>query len=441
MAKQRSFKTYLVILVLCLVVGSGGVYLWYAEAELPVVTVQPEQKRISAHTSMHIKVTDIPSGLRSLQVQAVQKGQSRLLMREEFEQPVQTWTDEFTLEDTDLVNGEIRLQVTATDRSWRNWLQGNEVTQGFSYIYDSKPPRISLESFQHNVRQGGAGVVAFQVSEPVQRAGVRIKDYFFPAYSQSDGLFLCFFSFPFSLEPGQGQLLITATDLAGNENHAGFHHYINDAQYAQVKLPITERFLQTTIVNFQDRFPNQKSLIDVFLLVNRKLRRQNRNQLLDFGRQTASHPLWSGRFLRQPGAARRAHFGTHRQYVYQGQVIDEQTHLGVDLASVARAEVPAANSGRVVFADWLGIYGQVVIIDHGLGLQSLYAHLSQIQASAGDEISKGQIIGRTGNTGLAGGDHLHFAMVISGIPVNPVEWWDESWIKNNIISKLTLKPR
>jgi murein DD-endopeptidase MepM/ murein hydrolase activator NlpD len=148
--------------------------------------------------------------------------------------------------------------------------------------------------------------------------------------------------------------------------------------------------------------------------------------------------LWSGRFLRQPNASREAQFGTHRKYVYQGEVIDEQTHLGVDLASTARAEVPAANAGRVVFADWLGIYGQVVIIDHGLGLQSLYAHLSQMGVQTGDTVEKGQIIGRTGVTGLAGGDHLHFGMLVSGLPVNPREWWDESWITNNILPKLSL---
>jgi murein DD-endopeptidase MepM/ murein hydrolase activator NlpD len=192
------------------------------------------------------------------------------------------------------------------------------------------------------------------------------------------------------------------------------------------------------IVNFQDDFPDQQSLLDVFLKVNREMRTANRKRLQEIGRETASRPLWTGRFLRQPNASRQAHFGTKRKYVYKGKVIDEQTHLGIDLASIARAEVPAANSGRVVFADWLGIYGQVIIVDHGLGLQSLYAHLSQIQVQKGDTVAKGQILGRTGTTGLAGGDHLHFGMLVSGVPVNPVEWWDANWIANNVAGKLQL---
>ncbi|WP_239027828.1 M23 family metallopeptidase [Geomonas subterranea] len=98
--------------------------------------------------------------------------------------------------------------------------------------------------------------------------------------------------------------------------------------------------------------------------------------------------------------------------------------------------MPAANRGRVVWADDLGIYGQCVIIDHGLGLQTLYGHLSRIAVKEGEEVRKGDIIGDTGDTGLAGGDHLHFGVMISGQEVNPIEWWDPTWIRNNVTGKL-----
>ena len=189
---------------------------------------------------------------------------------------------------------------------------------------------------------------------------------------------------------------------------------------------------------FRSLFPDAENNLQLFLKVNRELRTQNRTTLQEIGAQTSSSPLWEGSFLRQPGAARRASFGTTRQYVYNQETVDTQTHLGIDLASVAQARVPAANDGQVVYADWLGIYGQVVIVDHGLGLQTLYAHLSHIGVSQGDAVQKGEVIGRTGATGLAGGDHLHFGVIISGIPVNPVEWWDRSWIENNIEDKLAL---
>ncbi|MEZ4484468.1 MAG: M23 family metallopeptidase [Syntrophotaleaceae bacterium] len=134
---------------------------------------------------------------------------------------------------------------------------------------------------------------------------------------------------------------------------------------------------------------------------------------------TASSPAWQGAFLRLPNAANRAGFNEQRSYLYGGNKVDQQTHLGIDLASLANSPVPAANSGKVVFADYLGIYGNCVIVDHGLGLQTLYAHLSTIDANVGDQVDKGSILGRTGATGMAGGDHLHYGVTIAGIPVNP----------------------
>jgi murein DD-endopeptidase MepM/ murein hydrolase activator NlpD len=137
-----------------------------------------------------------------------------------------------------------------------------------------------------------------------------------------------------------------------------------------------------------------------------------------------------------PNSANRARFADHRTYFYKKTEIDRQVHLGIDLASLANSPVPAANSGMVVFAEPLGIYGRTVIIDHGFGLFSMYSHLSFIAVKAGDQVSSGDILGRTGSTGLAGGDHLHFSMLINDTFVNPVEWWDIKWIENNVLSKI-----
>jgi murein DD-endopeptidase MepM/ murein hydrolase activator NlpD len=148
--------------------------------------------------------------------------------------------------------------------------------------------------------------------------------------------------------------------------------------------------------------------------------------------------MWSGSFLRLPKSANRARFADHRVYRYQGKVVDRQVHLGADLASVQQSPVPAANSGRVVFADSVGIYGNTVVIDHGFGLMSLYSHLSTIGIEVGARVSRGDIIGKTGVSGLAVGDHLHFGMMVNDTFVNPIEWWDGHWIKDNILNKIKL---
>jgi murein DD-endopeptidase MepM/ murein hydrolase activator NlpD len=131
-----------------------------------------------------------------------------------------------------------------------------------------------------------------------------------------------------------------------------------------------------------------------------------------------------------------ASFADHRTYLYKGQEVDHQIHLGFDLAVTANVPVVAANSGMVINASWLGIFGNCVIIDHGMGVQSLYGHLSALDVKVGDTVAKGQVIGRSGMTGLAGGDHLHFTMLVGGHPVNPVEWWDTHWIQDRVDRKL-----
>jgi murein DD-endopeptidase MepM/ murein hydrolase activator NlpD len=139
-------------------------------------------------------------------------------------------------------------------------------------------------------------------------------------------------------------------------------------------------------------------------------------------------------------AATMARFGDHRTYYYQGKKIDKQIHLGIDLASLANSPVGAANNGRIIYADKLGIYGLTVVIDHGQGLSSLYGHLSQTTLAVNDQVKKGDIVGYTGQTGMAGGDHLHFSVLVHGIFVNPIEWWDPHWIRDNIDRKLAILP-
>ena len=177
-------------------------------------------------------------------------------------------------------------------------------------------------------------------------------------------------------------------------------------------------------------------LLDVYLFINREVRRQNRDSIAALAGQTAPRRLWDGPFRQLANTQVESGFADHRTYLYGGDEVDQQVHLGFDLASTVNAPVAAANTGTVIFADYLGIFGNCVVIDHGLGLQSLYAHLSSIDVAVGDAVELDAVIGRSGQTGLAGGDHLHFAMLLQGRPVTPMEWWDPQWIEDRIMRKL-----
>ncbi len=439
--QQRGKQKFLLILLIIVLAGGSGTYLYFAEGESPQLSFAPRQAFLSPKTEIVVDARDTKSGLASLEVVARQGTTEVVLLSQDYPKGQKTASTTLSLEGQGLRDGQAKVLLRARDHSWTNFLQGNLVQEEIDFVLDSKPPKIIMQTFTHNLNQGGSGLLGFRLSEASGKTGVQIRDSFFPAYEQPNGLYLCFFSFPYDAQPGQDRPRVVARDRAGNVSRIGFHHYVNDKNFSTVKLPISDGFLQAKMGEFESQFPEVDDNLQLFLKVNRELRAQNRQTLLDVGTQSSSSPLWTGSFLRQPGAARRASFGTTRRYVYNQKVVDTQTHLGIDLASVAQAKVPAANSGQVVYADWLGIYGQVIIIDHGLGLQTLYAHLSQIGVGTGDAVRKGEIIGRTGATGMAAGDHLHLGVLVSGTPVNPVEWWDKSWIENNINGKLALRKK
>ena len=151
-----------------------------------------------------------------------------------------------------------------------------------------------------------------------------------------------------------------------------------------------------------------------------------------------AHRIWHGPFLQLPNSSVGSRFGARRTYRFGDREVDRQVHLGYDLASTSQAPVPAANDGVVVFADELGIYGNMVILDHGLGLFSMYGHLSNLGVEKGTLVSRGDELGHTGTTGLAGGDHLHFSMLVSGVFVDPLEWFDPKWIQEHIEVKFEI---
>ena len=172
--------------------------------------------------------------------------------------------------------------------------------------------------------------------------------------------------------------------------------------------------------------------VRAFLTVNRDQRKAAEQTKRELAVKSRPQPLWSGAFVAPRNAKVFSNFAESRTYRFEGQTIDSSVHLGYDLASLKQSPVPAANSGVVVYAAPLTIYGNTVVVDHGLGLQTLYGHLSSFQVKEGDEVKKGQELGRTGSSGLALGDHLHYEVLIQGISVTPLEWWDAKWIRDHI---------
>jgi murein DD-endopeptidase MepM/ murein hydrolase activator NlpD len=299
----------------------------------------------------------------------------------------------------------------------------------------TQPLRLSADGAQHYINQGGSELVVFTPSGYVTDSGVRVGKYTFRSFPLSSHANQRFslFAYPWDL-PVDTVPVAYARNPAGAEATARFWYKVFPKKFRARDLPIDDAFLDK-VVNQIDP-GGSGDLLARFLKINGEMRRRNNQTLADLRLKTADKFLWSGPFLPLTNAAVESSFADKRSYIYKGNKVDEQVHLGFDLAVTLHVSVPAANDGRVVWADNLGIYGNCVVVDHGYGLQSIYGHLSEIAVKAGDMVKKSQSLGKSGSTGLAGGDHLHFSMQVDGVQVNPIEWWDEHWIKDRILSKV-----
>jgi murein DD-endopeptidase MepM/ murein hydrolase activator NlpD len=311
------------------------------------------------------------------------------------------------------------------------------------------PPRIGVVSTKHYINVGGSEMVVYRVSPPDVRSGVRVGEVFYPGFAASGAgavadpaLKVAFFALVYDQLPTT-PIELFAKDEAGNEGRAQFDHQVFNKKFKHSKIALDDSFLGRVVPAILQHSPElgvpagaQADLLPPFLKINGELRKLNAQKIAALASKTSPTLLWHGAFLPLAGSQVEAAFADYRTYVYRGKDVDHQVHLGFDLAKVANAPISAANDGQVLYADDLGIYGNCVILDHGMGVQSLYAHLSSFQVKPGDAVRKGQTIGLTGETGLAGGDHLHFSMLVNGQFVNATEWWDPHWLEDRIMRKL-----
>ncbi len=432
--KVKLKKNVYILLSMLILVIAGVLYLKYADREKPVITLVPEVSYTNGRKPFTVMVQDHGLGLKNVEVHIIQGDSHYQLHQEDFSEAAAS--TELEIELPRLDQGKFELVVNALDRSIVNLGKGNLSTLSRTMTFDDRPPVISIYTTVHNLNQGGSGLTIYELSKDVEKTGVVLGDYFFPAFRQDDGRYHCLFAFPHDADTSSDVPRIIARDKAGNEQISGFNYHVNARNFKHDRLNIGDNFLRSQMPQFERDFPDEHNPFEIFLRVNREMREDNRKKVGEIAMNTSPVLDFQGVFLRKPNSAQMAGFADRRTYYYQDEEIDRQVHLGVDLASVAQAPVPAANRGRVVFTGSIGIYGQTVVVDHGLGLQTLYAHLSSIDVQEGQAVSKGDALGRTGTTGLAVGDHLHFEVLVSGVSVNPVEWWDINWINNNITSKL-----
>ncbi|NLD35970.1 MAG: M23 family metallopeptidase [Desulfatiglans sp.] len=452
MTRNKKIVYYLTLIPLILIIILfSWLFTVIFEGEQPFVKVSPLPQYLSQKQAFQVDIEDTKRGIRALKISYSQGSSEVVLleMRFPFEGLMNKYgtrqfgkTFEIDPGQLRLAQGRLDLIIQVWDYSRRNGGDGNMNVIKHSMIIDSIPPAVRAVSRMHNVNIGGTGLVIYKTSSDTIESGVYVNKLFFkgfPAEAEAkDGISLAYFALPFDIGTDP-EIYLWAKDRAGNTARATFYYKIISKKFRSDKLNISDSFFKKVLPYF-DYYGLDPALSDKdnYLKINRELRVKDNNTIYEAVKNTSALKLWDDVWLRMKNAAETAKFADHRSYLYNGEIIDEQFHMGIDLASLANSPIEAANSGTVVFAERNGIYGLTVILDHGQGIASLYGHLDSIDVKVGDSVKRGDILGVSGQTGLAGGDHLHFSVIVHGVFVNPIEWWDPHWIKDNVTLKLEL---
>ncbi len=433
--KKASLALWSILGVL-LLVALGWLLFGQMDFDDPVVLLKTPVEVVGAKTALTLEAGDENSGLKEVRITFSQDGQEKVVLEKKFPpggEPGSKVEIPFTLEPKALgfKEGKATLVATVRDRSWREFFRGRAARLSREVVIDLVPISVAVESVGHLLHAGGTGVIGYRLNKPAKESGVLVGGKFFRGYANprgGQGEYVVLFPVPQEGPPTQAVELV-ARPAAGQEVKQVVTLKVKPRNWRHDKLNLPDNFLRKVAATLPGSNPGDP--LGNYLEANRETRKKNHERFRQVCSQSAPTPLWSGAFLRYIGKP-MARFGDRRTYMYQNKAVDQQTHLGEDLASLTNSPVPASNNGVVVLAEPVGIYGQTVMIDHGLGVFSGYSHLSQIDVKVGDKVTKGQVVGKTGTTGLAGGDHLHFDIALQGEFVDPLEWWDAHWLKDQV---------
>jgi murein DD-endopeptidase MepM/ murein hydrolase activator NlpD len=447
--------------VLTAAVVGCAVLAWFrAEGDAPIVDGSAPDAIGAAGRTISIDVSDSGSGLRQIRV-VIEYAMGEAVVMESLypgnlgtggSPPRISERVEFHIDpaELDLPEGTATLVATARDWSWRNGFLGNETIWQVPLKIDLTKPRIGVDSGLTYISRGGSGAVVYRLGESTVRDGVQVGDAFYRGYpfpgdqpgderGEKGGSSSRFALFAVATDaPTEPRIEVIAQDSAGNIGRAGWPVVLKEKKLPEDDVILPRSFMETTVRNLAGVEGIATDDLDsAFDEINTRVRASNEARIREITRNSANTQLWKGAFTQLKNSQVTSRFAERRSYFSDGKKISNATHFGYDLASTSGAPIEASNAGRVAFAGDLGIYGQCVIVDHGLGLFTLYAHLSRMDVKAGDDVEQNGQLGLSGATGLAGGDHLHFATIVGGTYVEPLEWWDPLWVRTHIEARIS----
>jgi hypothetical protein len=435
-------KILIVLILLGIIVGAGYVYT-APQFEREIPTVHSEQDLFwNRKEPVKVQLAD-NEGLKSFEL-ILSDGKNSLIVG-------QGIFEEQTKEQTLLVNypttkildpkaTNLKLKVSVVDSSLWNFGQGNKSEKIIDINVDYKRPNVNVLANSYSITQGGSALVIFQAQDEnldtlYVEAG---KEKFKAQPYKKEGYYAALIAWPFTDEDFKAKVI--AIDTAKNERSADIPFYIKNHTYKVSWIQAKDKFIDgkiTDLASSDPEFANIEDRLEKLKAINETMRLKNEALIHSLSKDISSDILDSWKvqkFYPLRNGQKVASYGDKRHYYYdhKDNEVSQSYHVGYDLASTKMATIKTSNPGKVVYANENGIYGNMPMIDHGLGLYSLYGHCSQLLVNEGDEVNAGDAIAKTGVSGLALGDHLHFGILVQGIEVRPVEWFDQNWIRKNI---------
>lgn len=395
-------------------------------------------------TPLNIKFKD-DSGVKFVRITMSDGQNSVNVLNQTLDVPLANFDINLTIPKTSFfsVKESYTISIEATDASRWNFFSGNTTKKDIQVVLDTTKPDLYILSNSYSISKGGSAIVVFKATDnDIKDVYVRTNygKNFKATPFYKDGFYASLVVWPVSVENFSAD--VVAVDNAGNESRMHVRYFNENVKYKVSTIALKDGFIDGKIAELTEKYakdPNLLSRLEKMKFINETLRDENDKKLSEISSFISTDRLEKfapNVFYPLKNGKKVADFADHRYYTYNGEQVSESWHMGLDLASVAAAPIITSNDGVVAFVGDNGIYGLNVVIDHGFGFYSLYAHCSSVNVKQGDIVKAGSVIANTGVSGLALGDHLHFGILIHGEEVRPQQWLDKKWIKDNITGVL-----
>ncbi|MCB9029451.1 MAG: M23 family metallopeptidase [Deltaproteobacteria bacterium] len=460
MKKDSTGSIFVVLIIILALVGVGGYYGWKELSKTVLENFAPKIRILNldqvkglglAPVEINIELSDQGTGLDEVIVRTEQGRITQELYRKSFQgTKLEKIRLPFQGPESGLEEGEVTIEVKVFDKSF--WSNGD--TKRFSLPVDYHRPKLRILTTQHNAYHGGSQLIIYQADdENLVLTGVRSSSQIFAGFPiqyldptfRASNVFGALYAADIRQRHETINVNAFAIDKVGNEKIGSFYNKIRARNYKDVTLEVGDDLVQTSAIEIASKYqssigeePTDFSSTDsnAFSYVFNTVRKANSDFITELlQRDIPKEKQWGQSFVLPKGSP-ELRFGERASYIYQEKEVASGISYGFSIANIRGTPVEAANNGEVLFADELGAYGRTVILDHGIGIATIYSQLDEMRVNVGDLVERGSVIGSVGDSGLALKPSVYYEIRIQGVPVNPLEWWDDVWVEAHIEDKV-----